>query len=135
MKARPKSKPKRKSRGAAAASAERGRKNSPARAALSPSMAVGDDALAALRGKIDAVDERIQALIAERAGLAKEVGILKGLKQTVDYYRPEREAQVLRKVVDRNDGPLRDEGCAPSWSRSASVSSRRRTASTVAAKC
>jgi len=69
----------------------------------------GNDALAALRGKIDAVDERIQALIAERAGLAKEVGVLKGLKQTVEYYRPEREAQVLRKVVDRNDGPLRDE--------------------------
>ena len=110
MKAKPKPKPKRKSRGAAAASVERGRKNAPARgAALPPSTAVGDDALAALRGKIDAVDERIQALIAERAGLAKEVGILKGLKQTVDYYRPEREAQVLRKVVDRNDGPLRDE--------------------------
>ncbi|HEV8695086.1 MAG TPA: prephenate dehydratase, partial [Lysobacter sp.] len=27
----------------------------------------------------------------------------------VDYYRPEREAQVLRRVVDRNDGPLNDE--------------------------
>jgi chorismate mutase/prephenate dehydratase len=69
----------------------------------------GNDALAALRGKIDAVDERLQALIAERAGLAREVGVLKGLTQTVEYYRPEREAQVLRKVVDRNDGPLRDE--------------------------
>ncbi len=67
------------------------------------------DALAGLRDKIDAVDERIQALIAERAGLAKEVGVLKGLTQTAEYYRPEREAQVLRKVVDRNDGPLRDE--------------------------
>jgi len=74
-----------------------------------PPSAGDDDALAALRGKIDTVDERIQALIAERAGLAKEVGVLKGLKQTVEYYRPEREAQVLRKVVDRNDGPLRDE--------------------------
>ena len=51
-----------------------------------------DDALAALRGKIDAVDERIQALIAERARLAKEVGVLKGLTHTVEYYRPEREA-------------------------------------------
>src|SRR5690606_6011158 len=27
----------------------------------------------------------------------------------IDYYRPEREAQVLRRVVDRNDGPLSDE--------------------------
>src|SRR5690606_13641883 len=31
------------------------------------------------------------------------------LAAAVDYYRPEREAQVLRKVVDRNDGPLSDE--------------------------
>jgi chorismate mutase/prephenate dehydratase len=31
------------------------------------------------------------------------------LTSTVEYYRPEREAQVLRKVVERNDGPLRDE--------------------------
>jgi chorismate mutase/prephenate dehydratase len=67
------------------------------------------DALAALRGKIDDVDERIQRLIAERAHVAKEIGVLKGLTSTVEFYRPEREAQVLRKVVERNDGPLRDE--------------------------
>jgi chorismate mutase/prephenate dehydratase len=67
------------------------------------------DALGALRGKIDSVDEQIQRLIAQRAELAKEVGVLKGLTQTVEFYRPEREAQVLRKVVDRNQGPLRDE--------------------------
>src|SRR5690606_41194289 len=27
----------------------------------------------------------------------------------VDFYRPEREAQVLRKVIERNKGPLRNE--------------------------
>jgi chorismate mutase/prephenate dehydratase len=85
------------------------RKSKPKRDSRGAAPPGGDDALAALRGKIDAVDERIQALIAERAGLAREVGVLKGLTQTVEYYRPEREAQVLRKVVDRNDGPLRDE--------------------------
>src|SRR3546814_7478254 len=31
------------------------------------------------------------------------------LAAAVEYYRPEREAQVLRRVVDRNDGPLPDE--------------------------
>jgi chorismate mutase/prephenate dehydratase len=67
------------------------------------------DALATLRGKIDSVDERIQKLIAERAQYAKEIGIVKGLTHAVEFYRPEREAQVLRNVVDRNDGPLRDE--------------------------
>jgi chorismate mutase / prephenate dehydratase len=74
-----------------------------------PRTAGRSDELAALRGKIDGVDEQIQRLIAERAGLAKEIGVVKGLTQTVEFYRPEREAQVLRKVVDRNDGPLRDE--------------------------
>ena len=69
----------------------------------------GGDALVVLRGKIDAVDERLQDLIAERARYAKEVGVVKGLKHTADFYRPEREAQVLRRVVKRNKGPLRDE--------------------------
>ena len=53
---------------------------------------------------------QIQALIAERAQFARQVGKAKGkLAAAVDYYRPEREAQVLRGVVDRNDGPLADD--------------------------
>lgn len=66
--------------------------------------------LAQVRERIDAIDRQIQALIAERAGFALEVGRAKGvLAAAVDYYRPEREAQVLRRVVDRNEGPLSDE--------------------------
>ncbi len=66
--------------------------------------------LADLRGRIDEVDRQIQALIAERAGYARQVGIAKGpLKAAIDYYRPEREAQVLRGIVDRNQGPLSNE--------------------------
>jgi chorismate mutase / prephenate dehydratase len=74
-----------------------------------PPAAHGDSALKALRGKIDAVDEQIQGLIAERARYAKEIGVVKGLTRTAEFYRPEREAQVLRRVVERNRGPLRDE--------------------------
>jgi chorismate mutase/prephenate dehydratase len=62
-----------------------------------------------LRARIDSLDERIQELIAERARCAKEVGVVKGLTATAEFYRPEREAQVLRRVVERNQGPLRDE--------------------------
>jgi chorismate mutase/prephenate dehydratase len=72
-------------------------------------VSVGRDAIGALRMKIDGVDEQIQRLIAERAHVAKEIGLIKGLTTTAEFYRPEREAQVLRKVVERNDGPLRDE--------------------------
>ena len=66
--------------------------------------------LAELRQRIDGIDHSIQALIAERAQFAGQVGQAKGkLAAAVDYYRPEREAQVLRRVVDRNDGPLNDD--------------------------
>lgn len=65
--------------------------------------------LAEARERIDAIDRNIQGLICERANWARQVGEAKGpLKAAVDYYRPEREAQVLRRVVDRNDGPLSD---------------------------
>ncbi|ASR44330.1 chorismate mutase [Xanthomonas citri pv. mangiferaeindicae] len=65
--------------------------------------------LAAVRAQIDGIDHQIQTLIAERAQFARQVGKAKGkLAAAVDYYRPEREAQVLRRVVDRNDGPLSD---------------------------
>ena len=63
--------------------------------------------LARLRERIDAIDRDIQWLISERARYAGQVGRAKGeLARAVDYYRPEREAQVLRRVVDRNEGPL-----------------------------
>lgn len=71
--------------------------------------AVQDD-LAGIRARIDALDAQIGALISERARWAQKVAITKGRQLgAVDYYRPEREAQVLRGVVARNEGPLTDE--------------------------
>ena len=66
--------------------------------------------LAEIRKRINEVDVRIQALINERATIAQQVGVAKGeLGSAVDYYRPEREAEVLRSVMERNEGPMRDE--------------------------
>lgn len=66
--------------------------------------------LARIRERINEIDERLQALINERAEYAQKVGLAKGeLAQAVDYYRPEREAEILRAVKQRNKGPLRDE--------------------------
>ena len=63
-----------------------------------------------IRARIDEVDRQIQALISERARFAQQVGVSKGaLAAAVDYYRPEREAELLRAVLARNEGPLRDE--------------------------
>src|SRR5688572_11760900 len=68
------------------------------------------DPLAALRAEIDSVDARIHALLNDRAALARKAGISKHADgHTVDYYRPEREAQVLRMARERNKGPLRTE--------------------------
>lgn len=76
----------------------------------------GSEDLAALRVKIDTLDEQLQALISERAGLAEQVARVKlaellaagGSESEVEFYRPEREAQVLGKVMERNQGPLAD---------------------------
>jgi len=66
-------------------------------------------ALESLRAQIDRIDTDIQNLIAERARCAHRVGEVKGLTEKSEFYRPEREAQVLRGVVERNKGPLSDE--------------------------
>jgi len=65
--------------------------------------------LADVRERIDSIDRQIQELISERANWAQEVARVKGEGlSAIDYYRPEREAHVLRMVVDRNKGPLPD---------------------------
>jgi chorismate mutase/prephenate dehydratase len=75
-----------------------------------PGAAPGGVDLGAIRESIDDIDSRIQALLNERARFAQLVGISKtAAGKAVDFYRPEREAQVLRKVLERNQGPLRDE--------------------------
>lgn len=68
--------------------------------------------LADLRAQIDSLDRQIQDLINQRAACAQQVAEVKqaaaGGKE-VQYYRPEREAQVLRAVMQRNTGPLPSE--------------------------
>lgn len=61
------------------------------------------DNLKQLRERIDGLDLEILKLVSERASAAHAIGKLKG-DGTV--YRPEREAQVLRRLVERNPGPL-----------------------------
>jgi chorismate mutase/prephenate dehydratase len=80
--------------------------------------AKGKRGLPELRREIDRVDAALHALINERARLARAVGISKhGDGHLVDFYRPEREAEVLRLALERNraareSGALRDEEIA-----------------------
>jgi chorismate mutase/prephenate dehydratase len=72
--------------------------------------------LLALREQIDEIDGEIAELISARARCAQEVAEVKkaGLSDTASvlFYRPEREAQVLRKVMEQNKGPLSNEEIA-----------------------
>ncbi len=70
-----------------------------------------DQSLEPIRQQIDEIDCQIQTLLSKRASLAQQVGANKqGARLTaMDFYRPDREARVLRAVVQRNEGPLSDE--------------------------
>jgi chorismate mutase / prephenate dehydratase len=67
------------------------------------------DPLKPLRDRIDAIDQEILQLVNRRAQLAREIGELKG---DGPIYRPEREAQVVRRLQDQNPGPLPAEAVA-----------------------
>lgn len=62
-----------------------------------------------LRNEIDAIDEQILKLLSRRAEHAHAIG---QLKEGGVVYRPEREAQVLRSIKEKNPGPLSSESVA-----------------------
>jgi chorismate mutase/prephenate dehydratase len=64
-----------------------------------------DAKLRPLREQIDAVDAQILELLNRRARIAQEVGHVKA-ESNAPVFRPEREAQVLLGVAQRNPGPL-----------------------------
>lgn len=72
--------------------------------------------LGQLRDSIDEVDLKIAELINLRASYAQQVAQVKHEfakpGEDVVFYRPEREAQVLRRVMEQNQGPLNDEEMA-----------------------
>lgn len=69
------------------------------------------DLLKQFRDKIDAIDEQMLKLVNERATLAREIGHVKQANGKEDgvIFRPEREAQILRRLQENNQGPLENE--------------------------
>ncbi len=77
-------------------------------------MSNNEQKLNVIRQQIDSLDIEIQTLINQRAACADKVARIKeseGVDKAI-FYRPEREAQVLRMVKERNQGPLADEEMA-----------------------
>jgi chorismate mutase/prephenate dehydratase len=70
-----------------------------------------DDRLQPLRERIDALDARLVELLNERAQVAQQVGRMKH-EEGAPVFRPEREAEVLRKVAAASGGPLAEAGLA-----------------------
>jgi len=74
------------------------------------------DPLASLRSQIDAIDDEILERLNARARVARQIGELKndaaGDAGKIAIYRPEREAQVLRRLKAANPGPLSGEAVA-----------------------
>jgi chorismate mutase/prephenate dehydratase len=61
-----------------------------------------EDELGRLREGIDVLDAELLRVINERAKIARRIGEIKH----GNIYRPEREAQVLRGIAEKNPGPL-----------------------------
>ena len=63
-----------------------------------------------IRAAIDGIDSELLRLVNERAGLAQAAAQAKRASDGADtpLYRPEREAQLLRRVAGTNPGPLPD---------------------------
>ncbi|MEJ2325809.1 MAG: chorismate mutase [Chromatiaceae bacterium] len=71
-----------------------------------------EDPLACVRERIDAIDQEILRLISERAACAKAVAGIKSDAGHDQFYRPEREAAILRQIKQQNPGPLDGEEVA-----------------------
>ena len=67
-----------------------------------------------LRKRIDEIDEQLVSLLNERAGVVVEIGKLK-TQADRPIYAPDREKQVLDKVVKANRGPLPDRTLVAIW--------------------
>lgn len=68
--------------------------------------------LLGLREQIDALDLQIMQAISDRARCAQQVAEVKKQQGDSAYYKPEREAQVLRHIMEQNSGPLDNEEMA-----------------------
>ncbi len=67
-----------------------------------------NDLLSDLRTQIDDTDAQLLEQLNRRARLSLEVGRLKA-RMGIPVFRPKREETLLQRLVDANEGPMRDE--------------------------
>ena len=65
-----------------------------------------------LRGDIDAIDEEILNLLNRRARIVIEVAGIKR-KENTRFYSPEREKEILQRLISINKGPFPNSAIKP----------------------
>jgi chorismate mutase len=60
-----------------------------------------------LRERVDEVDQELIRALSERARIVQEIMALKA-EAGAPVYDPKREEEILRRVVERNPGPIYD---------------------------
>lgn len=88
--------------------------------------------LEVLRQRIDQLDREIQDLINKRVKVAKQIADVKSHSGSECFYRPEREARILRAIVGRNQGPVSNDDMARLFREIMSVSLAAQASITVA---
>jgi chorismate mutase-like protein len=64
------------------------------------------DPLQVVRNRIDAIDEELHRLLIDRSGVIAELIRLKGTSKPGAAFRPDREADMMRRIALRHDGKL-----------------------------
>lgn len=64
------------------------------------------DPLKAIRDRIDAIDETVHRLLIKRSGVIGELIKIKGASKPGAAFRPDREADMMRRIVMRHEGDL-----------------------------
>lgn len=77
-------------------------------------MAADDKDLAPLRARIDSIDQQLLDLLAARAEAAQAVGKIKH-DVNAPVFRPERERQVIDRLIAKNKSPLAADGITYIW--------------------
>ena len=75
---------------------------------------MSEDGIDKLRQRIDAIDEQLLDLFNQRAACAVDVAMVKRElsdkpDEAIDFFRPDREAQVIKRIKSLNQGPLSDQ--------------------------
>jgi len=68
-----------------------------------------------LRKRIDDIDRQLVGLMSERARAAVDIGKVKRENGQESVYSPERERDVLERVIEANPGPLSDATLIAIW--------------------